>query len=79
VIPAEDLLAKTREYAEAVARGATISVGLIKLAVNRGAEMDIDNGLAYEREGLFRAFATEDSAEGIRAFVEKRPPAFKGR
>ena len=79
VVPAEDLLVKTREYAEAVARSATLSVGLIKLAVNRGVEMDLDDGLAYEREVLFRAFQTEDSAEGIRAFLEKRPPAFTGR
>jgi enoyl-CoA hydratase/carnithine racemase len=79
VIPAEELLAKTREYAEAVARSATLSVGLIKLAVNRGVEMNLDDGLAYEREVLFRAFLTEDSSEGIRAFLEKRPPAFTGR
>ena len=79
VVPGEDLLAKTREYAEAVARSATISIGLIKLAVNRGLDMALDDGLAYEREVLFRSFLTEDSAEGVRAFVEKRQPAFKGR
>lgn len=79
VVPGEDLLAKTREYAEAVGRSATISVGLIKLAVNRGLDMALDDALAYEREVLFRSFLTEDSAEGVCAFVEKRQPAFKGR
>jgi len=79
VIPAEELLPKTREYAEALGRGATVAVGLIKLAVNRGGEMGIDDGLAYEREALFRSFLTEDGVEGPRAFSEKRPAAFKGR
>lgn len=79
VVPAEDLLARTREYAEALARSATVAVGLIKLAVNRGLEMALDDGLAYEREVLFRSFLTEDSAEGVRAFLEKRQPAFTGR
>jgi enoyl-CoA hydratase/carnithine racemase len=79
VVPAEDLLTKTREYADALARSATVAVGLIKLAVNRGLEMALDDALAYEREALFRSFVTEDSAEGVRAFVEKRPPSFKGR
>lgn len=79
VLPGEELLARAREYAEAVARSATVSVGLIKVAVTRGMEMAVDDGLAFEREALFRAFATEDSAEGIRAFLEKRSPAFQGR
>lgn len=79
LFPAEDLLPKTREYATSLARGAVVAIGLIKLAVARGTEMALDDGLAYEREALFRAFATEDGAEGIRAFLEKRPPSFKGR
>lgn len=79
VLPAEDLLAKTREYAETLTRGATVAIGLVKLAVNHGLEMALDDGLAYEREELFRAFVTEDGTEGIRAFLEKRAPAFKGR
>ena len=40
--------------------------------------MDLDDALAYEREALFRAFTTEDGVEGVRAFSEKRPAAFKG-
>ena len=79
VFPAEDLFAKTAAYADALGSGASVAVGLIKLAVNRGLEMALDDGLAYEREALFRSFSTEDGAEGVRAFSEKRPPHFKGR
>jgi len=79
VYPAEELWAKTAEYAAVLARSATVAVGLIKLAVNRGLEMPLDDGLAYEREALFRCFASEDGIEGVRAFAEKRPAQFKGR
>jgi enoyl-CoA hydratase/carnithine racemase len=77
--PADELPAATREYADALARNATMAVGLTKLAVSRGMELPLDGGLAYEREALFRAFASEDAAEGVNAFLEKRPPAFKGK
>jgi enoyl-CoA hydratase/carnithine racemase len=79
VVPLEELAAKTREYAEALTKSATMAVGLIKLTVTRGMELPLDSGLAYEREALFRTFASEDAAEGVNAFLEKRSPAFKGR
>ena len=77
--PADELSAATREYADALTRSATMAVGMTKLAVTRGMELPLDGGLAYEREVLFRAFASEDAAEGVNAFLEKRPPAFKGK
>lgn len=79
VFPAEELLARTREYAEALTRSAAMAVGLIKLAVTRGLELPLDGGLAYEREALFRAFGSADAAEGVNAFLAKRPPVFKGK
>jgi enoyl-CoA hydratase/carnithine racemase len=79
LVPAEALAAEADAYAHALGKRATMAVGLIKLAVVRGLEVPLDGGLAYEREALFRAFASEDAGEGVAAFVEKRPPAFKGR
>ncbi len=79
IFPAEELLAKTREYADALTKRATLAVGLIKLAPTRGLELPLDGGLAYEREALFRVFASEDAAEGVDAFLAKRAPVFKGR
>lgn len=78
VFPADNLIPKTMEYAGALAKSATLTIGLIKLTVNRGLEMALDDGLAYEREGLFRSFQTEDAKEGVEAFIGKRAPAFKG-
>jgi enoyl-CoA hydratase/carnithine racemase len=39
----------------------------------------MDAGLAIEREAIARVFASEDAAEGIAAFTEKRKPAYQGR
>ncbi len=41
--------------------------------------MPLSEGLEFERDSVTRAFATEDRAEGMRAFIEKRPPQFTGR
>lgn len=59
--------------------GAAKSVGLMKRAVQTGMEVSLEAGLALERELQARLFASEDSKEGIAAYVEKRAPEFKGR
>src|SRR4051812_6674593 len=69
---------KTREYAEALAGGATVAIGEIKAATYAGIEMPIADGLAREREGIARLFETQDAAEGFASFSEKRKPEFKG-
>ena len=58
---------------------AAMSVGHIKLAVQAGSDLDLDAGLALERELQAKLFASNDAAEGIAAFVEKRKPRFEGR
>ena len=52
---------------------------LAKEAVDRAYETTLGLGLEYERRALYLAFASEDAKEGLRAFVEKRKPDFKGR
>jgi enoyl-CoA hydratase len=57
---------------------ASKSVGLIKRAVQAGAELPLDSGLALERELQQQLFESQDAREGIAAFNEKRMPTFHG-
>jgi enoyl-CoA hydratase/carnithine racemase len=50
-----------------------------KEAIQRGLDMPLDHGLAYEDVLLTRLMATEDAREGPKAFAEKRKPEYKGR
>lgn len=58
---------------------AAMAVGRIKRAVQTGAEVSLEAGLALERELQQQLFQSEDAKEGIRAYVEKRAAQFKGR
>src|SRR5919107_2939680 len=78
LFPASETADRTREYAEALAGGATAAIGEIKLTTYAGVEMDIADALAREREGIARLFETADAQEGFASFSEKRKPEFKG-
>lgn len=58
---------------------AALSVGRIKRAVQTGAEVSFENGLALERELQQLLFQSEDAKEGMKAYVEKRKPKFEGK
>jgi len=72
------------ERVAAYARGfcppskASLAVGHIKRAVQTGAEIGLEQGLALERELQQRLFESDDAAEGIAAYNEKRKPEFRG-
>ncbi len=79
VVPAEELDKAVDELVQKLLSKSSVILGIIKLAVNKGIEMDLDRALFYEAECFGSAFGTEDSKEGAKAFLEKRKPEFKGR
>jgi len=79
VVPAKDLLRDARETAGRIAEKSPIAVRAAKEAVNRAYETTLREGLLFERRLFDALFATEDRAEGMAAFVEKRSPQFRGR
>jgi enoyl-CoA hydratase len=56
-----------------------LAVMAAKEAVNRAFELSLEAGLEFERRNFFLLFASEDQREGMRAFIEKRSPGWKGR
>lgn len=78
VVPAEDTVAEALALADAIAAGPPLAVRAAKRAVRAAAELPLTAGLHAEREAFFDLFATDDQREGMRAFMEKRPPAWTG-
>ncbi|HZP42737.1 MAG TPA: enoyl-CoA hydratase-related protein [Candidatus Binatia bacterium] len=79
VVPAADLEPTARAWAERLAQGPTFAIGLSKRLLNRSLQADLDALFAEEAFTQALVANSEDMREGIRAFMEKRPPAFKGR
>jgi len=79
VVPTEKLNTAAKEMAEKIAKKSSAAVKLAKDAINRGMRTDLGAGLAYERELYSLSLTTEDKAEGIEAFIEKRKPKYKGK
>jgi enoyl-CoA hydratase/carnithine racemase len=79
LVPAADLQARAVERARTYAEGPSYAVGQIKLATVQGYGRPLEEGLRIEREALIRLFNSEDAREGVKAFVEKRKPEYKGR
>ena len=78
VVPPEQLLPRCLEIARTIAAKGPAAVAFCKLAVDQGADTALAQGLGYETELFAQTFATRDQKEGMKAFVEKRPPRFQG-
>ncbi len=73
----DDVMAYVRQFVPP--NKASLAVGRIKRAIHSGLEAGLTEGLAMEREVLAQVFASEDAAEGIKAYLDKRAARFKGR
>ena len=79
VVPARDLVRDARETAARIAEKSPLAVPAVKEALGRSYETTLREGLLFERRLFNALFATEDQAEGMAAFAEKRSPQFRGK
>ena len=77
--PAADVLADALGLGAEIAAMPPVAVRAAKEAILRAAELPLSTGLEFERRNFFLLFDTDDMREGTAAFLEKRPPAWKGR
>ncbi len=78
VVPADQLAAATRAWAEAVAAAPPLAVRRAKAAVYRSERATLEEMLDVELDAQLACFGSADGKEGIAAFFEKRPPHFTG-
>ena len=78
IVPAEKLLEEALGAATVIASMSLPSVMMVKESVNRAYESSLSDGVQYERRMFHSLFATEDQKEGMKAFIEKRLPNFRG-
>jgi enoyl-CoA hydratase len=78
VVPGDKLIEEALSAATVIASMSLPSVMMVKESVNRAYESSLSDGVQYERRMFHSLFATEDQKEGMKAFVEKRLPNFRG-
>jgi enoyl-CoA hydratase len=78
VVSADRLMGEAIEAGTIIASMSPPSVMMIKEAVNRAYESSLSDGIHFERRLFHSTFATEDQKEGMKAFIEKRLPSFRG-
>ena len=79
VVPYAELTARAQALAEGIAAAAPIALRYTKEAVLRGVDMDLEAGLGLEADLNILLQSTTDRAEGLRSFLERRAPRFRGQ
>jgi enoyl-CoA hydratase len=79
VVPVELLLEEAKSVAKKIASKPMLAIKAAKEAILKSANASLDEGLEFERKSFYLLFASEDRQEGMKAFLEKRRPEFKGK
>jgi enoyl-CoA hydratase len=79
VVPPGSLLEEAKKMAKKILSKGPVAITLAKRAINEGLEMDLKEGLKLEAKLFGELFDTFDMREGVKAFLEKRPPRFENR
>ncbi len=79
VVPADQVMPKAREIAEAICENGPLAVRAVKESALRGLDMTFEEGLKQENGFSSKVMKSEDAREGPLAFAQKRKPEYKGR
>ena len=79
VVPREELLDTALSIARTIAERSPVSVGILRELARTTRDLPLEEGLRREADGFRRCLESEDGAEGVAAFLEKRQPQFTGR
>jgi enoyl-CoA hydratase len=79
VVPVDAYLDETLKLAEEIASRAPLAVYAAKKMINQSYELSLKEGISEEKQTFYNLFASEDQKEGMKAFIEKRTPEWKGK
>jgi enoyl-CoA hydratase/carnithine racemase len=79
VVPADVLNAETQKLAETIAAKGPLALRYLKEAILKGMDMTLEQGLRLEADLYFLLHTTSDRTEGIKSYLEKRKPKYKGK